>query len=105
VNSALLAVTYGGFGVLTLLLARRDAACGCFGSERALASPIQSLLSVAMAVVVAASAAASPHALSWILGRPTGTASVLLLGTAAAVYATVLAYSELPLLWRSWSPV
>jgi len=42
--------------------------------------------------------------LAWILERPPGSVAVLILGTAAAVYGTVLAYSELPRAWRSWSP-
>ncbi len=104
-SSALMAALYAGFAALTLALARAGAACGCFGAPSAPASPIQALVSAALALVCAVSAAAAPHALGWILERPVGTATVLVLGTAAAVYGTVLAYSELPQLWRSWSPV
>jgi len=104
VSSALMAMLYAGFAGLTLALSRAGAACGCFGDEGAPASPIQSLVSAALALLCAVCALAGPRALGWILGRPAGTVTVLLLGTAGAVYGTVLAYSELPLLWRSWSP-
>jgi hypothetical protein len=103
-SSALMAALYAGFTALTVALWRRGASCGCFGSERAPASPIQSLLSAALALAAAACVAAGPHAVGWILGRPPGTVTVLVLGLTGAVYGTVLAYSELPLLWRSWSP-
>jgi hypothetical protein len=101
--SVLLAVTYAGLAALTLGLARRSAACGCFGEGEMPASISQSILSAALALVCVAAAASQPHALGWILGRPAGTAAVLVVGTAGAVYGTVLAYSELPLAWRSWS--
>lgn len=103
-GSLLMAALYAGFAALTLVLSRRGAGCGCFGAERAPASAIQSLLSAALAAICVACAIAAPHALMWILDRPAGIATVLVLGTAGAVYGTVLAYSELPLLWRSWSP-
>ena len=104
VSSALMAMLYAGFAGLTLALSRAGAACGCFGEEGAPASPIQSLVSAALALLCAACALAEPHALGWILRRSAGTATVLGLGTAGAVYGIVVAYSELPLLWRSWSP-
>jgi hypothetical protein len=103
VLSGLLAVTYLGLAVLTLVLARRSAACGCFGEGETPASIAQSMLSGALALVCAASAGFPVHSLGWILGRPAGTAAILLVGTAGAAYGTVVAYSELPLAWRSWS--
>jgi hypothetical protein len=101
--SALLAATYAGLAGLTLVLARRSQACGCFGEGETPASISQSVLSGALALICAAAAVAQPHGLGWILGRPAGTAAVLVFGTAGAVYGTVIAYSELPLAWRSWS--
>jgi hypothetical protein len=101
--SALLAATYAGLAGLTLVLARRSQACGCFGEGETPASISQSILSAALALVCGAAAVWHPHALGWILGRPAGTAAVLVVGTAGAVYGTVVAYSELPLAWRSWS--
>ena len=102
--SALLACVYAGFSVLALLLWRRAESCGCFGAEGAPATPLQALISVLFAALCTAATGTSPHGLSWALGRPLGSAAVLVLGTAAAVYGTVLAYSELPQAWRSWSP-
>jgi hypothetical protein len=100
----LMAAVYAGFAWLTLVLARRGRACGCFGSERGPASPIQSLLSGALAVVAALGAASAAHGAIWLIHRPTATAMVLVLGTAAAAYGVVLAYSELPVLWSAWRP-
>ena len=104
VASGLLAGAYAGFAGVTVVLARRGAACGCFGSEQAPASPIQSLLSGALALVAAVCAVAGSHGAGWILQQPAATAVVLVVGAAGAVYGVVVAYSELPTLWRSWSP-
>jgi len=103
-SSVSIGALYAGFAVLALVLARRGHACGCFGQMREPASAIHSLLSVALALIATVSAVAAPHTLGWILERPAQTATVLVLGTAGAVYGVVLAYSELPQLWRSWSP-
>jgi hypothetical protein len=104
VSSALLALVYAGFAATTLVLWRRSEPGGCFGEDRTPASPLQALLSGSFAALCAASIGASPHGLRWALGRPPGSAAVLVLGTAAAVYGAVLAYSELPRAWVSWSP-
>jgi hypothetical protein len=101
--AAFLACVYAGFTVLTLALWRRAQSCGCFGADGAPAAPLQAVLSALLAAACAA-AAGSPRGLSWILERPMGTVAVLVLGTAVAVYGTVLAYSELPRAWHSWSP-
>jgi hypothetical protein len=102
--SALLAFVYAAFTGLALLLWRRAESCGCFGAEGAPATPLQAVLSALFAALCATAIGASPHGLGWALGRPLGSAAVLVLGTAAAAYGTVLAYSELPQAWRSWSP-
>jgi hypothetical protein len=104
INCALIATLYVGFALLTLVLWRDHAACGCFGSDHERASPLQSSISATLALVCAVSAAGAPHGAGWILGRPPGTVTILGLGTAAAAYGTVLAYTELALLWRAWSP-
>ena len=108
VGGALLALVlaglYAGFAVLAFRLARAGEACGCFGAPENPASPVQSALSAVLALVCAAAAAGSAHDLGWILGRPAGAVVVLGWGTAGAVYGIVLAYSELPPLWRSWEP-
>jgi hypothetical protein len=102
--SALLTCVYAGFTVLALVLWRRAGTCGCFGASGAPATPLQAGLSALFAVFCAAAIGTSPHGLSWALGRPLGSAAVLVLGTAGAVYGTVVAYSELPQAWRAWSP-
>jgi hypothetical protein len=99
------AVLYAGFSVLTLRLARTGAACGCFGAEGSPASGVQSLLSAALSALALASALGGAHTAAWILQRPVGTLAVLLIGAAGLVYGIVLAYSELPSRWQSWSPV
>ena len=43
------------------------------------------------------------HGLPWILGRAPLEALVLGLGIATAVFATVVAYTELPAAWGAWS--
>jgi hypothetical protein len=102
-SSALMGLVYVGFAATTLLLARRASSCGCFGDDRATASTMQAILSVVFALVCIAAVRWIPHGVSWMLGRPAGFAAVLLVGTAGAVYGTVLAYTELPLAWQSWS--
>jgi hypothetical protein len=102
--SGLMAALYAGFAALTLRLARAGEACGCFGAPSSPASPLQSLLSAALAIVGVLAAAGQTHAAGWFFGRAPGVATVLVLGTAGTVYGVVLAYTELPLLWRSWSP-
>jgi hypothetical protein len=99
VLSPLLAVTYAGLAVLTLVLARRSESCGCFGAGDAPASAAQSALSFVLALACAGPA----HGAGWIVGRPLGTAVVLALGVAAAAYGIVVVYSELPPAWRAWS--
>jgi hypothetical protein len=102
--AALMAALYAGFAVLTLRLARAGESCGCFGAEQSAASPLQSGLSASLAVVCLLAAIGGARSLDWILGRSPGGVTVLGLGTAGAVYGIVLAYSELPQLWRSWTP-
>jgi hypothetical protein len=101
-SSAVMACLYVGFAGLTLLLARRAAACGCFGDDRVPASSTQAILSVALALVSLAAVRWVPHGIGWMLERPAGLATVWVMGIAGAVYGTVLAYTELPLAWRSW---
>jgi hypothetical protein len=98
-----LAGLYAMFSGLALLLARRRSSCGCFGEGDAPASIVQSLLSAALALIALAAIAAPPHGIGWILARPITTTTVLLLGIAGSTYAAVLAYTELPAAWGSWS--
>jgi hypothetical protein len=95
-----LACCYATFAELALMLARRRAACGCFGEGDSPASRVQALLSAVLSLACAAAAVWSPHGL---LDRPAGQAVVLVIGIAAAAYATVLAYIQLPAAWSAWS--
>ncbi|HWE32211.1 MAG TPA: MauE/DoxX family redox-associated membrane protein [Solirubrobacteraceae bacterium] len=97
-----LAAVYAAFAALALVLHRRGAECGCFGDSGMPASPLQSAISALLAVVCALAAAASTHGIPWVLGRSPSTATILILGIGAAVYATVAAYSELPSAWTAW---
>jgi hypothetical protein len=97
------AATYTGFAWLTLVLHRRRAACGCFGAEGAPASPAQSAISAVLAAVAVAAAIWHAHDLSWIVSRSPVTAASLLIGIGGAVFALVVAYSELPAAWGAWS--
>jgi hypothetical protein len=98
-----LACLYAIFSGLALLLARRRSSCGCFGEGDGPASIVQSLLSAALALVALAALLSMPHGLGWLLQRPPTIATVSILGIAGSVYGTVLAYTELPLAWASWS--
>jgi hypothetical protein len=92
------------FAVLTFLLARRQASCGCFGDgQDSPASLTQSLLSGVLALSTGAGALALPHSLGWVLARPVPTAAALAVGILGAVYAAVVAYTQLPQAWGAWS--
>ncbi len=102
--AVMMAGLYAGFAIITLRLARVGEACGCFGAPQSPASPLQSALSGTVAAVCLLAAIGGARSLGWILERSPGVVTVLGLGTAGAVYGVVLAYSELPQLWRAWSP-
>jgi hypothetical protein len=101
--AAALAVVYTGFAVLVLILRRQEASCGCFGTTGAPASRSQAVISAVLALVSAAAAASGTHGVSWILGRSPVIAMTLVLGIGSAVFATVVAYSELPAAWKAWT--
>jgi hypothetical protein len=98
-----IAATYAGFAGLTLVLHRRRASCGCFGAEGAPASRAQSAISALLAATGAATAIWHAHGISWIVSRSPTTAFALAFGTGGAVFALVVAYSELPAAWSAWS--
>ena len=98
-----IACVYAIFAVVALLLARRQASCGCFGEDRTPASALQSMLSAAFAGVALAAALVGAHGLSWVIGHGPAAAGTLLVGIAGAVYATAIAYTELPAAWSAWS--
>jgi hypothetical protein len=98
-----LACMYVAFAALSLTLARRRAACGCFGDSDAPSTVSQALISAALALIALADALAGPHALGWVLAQPVARSATLLLATAASAYGVVAAYTELPQAWTSWS--
>ena len=102
ISAVALACLYAGFAALALVLHRRGAACGCFGDARTPASPSQSAISAALAAVCAVAAASRPPGVTWILERSPAIATCLVIGISGAVFATVVAYSELPSAWRAW---
>ncbi len=97
-----LAIVYAAFAALALVLHRRGAECGCFGDSGAPASPWQTAISASLATICTIAATGSAHGIGWVLARPAVTAATLVLGIGAAVYATVVAYSELPSAWAAW---
>ena len=94
---------YVTFAGVAAALARRRAACGCFGEDETPMSAVHVLASVALGAVAAAAAAAGPQGLGWVLERPAATAAVLATGIAGALYAVMLLYTELPAAWAAWS--
>lgn len=99
-SAAVLAAAYGAFAVLTLLLARHRAACGCFGEHDAPASAFQSLMSAVLALVALLAVIDPPHGLGWVAAHDE---IVLAIGIAGAAYAAAVAYTELPRAWSAWS--
>jgi hypothetical protein len=103
VSAAALGGCYVAFAVTAAALARRRAACGCFGEHEQPASLGQSAISGALAAVGFTAAAAAPHGAGWVLSRPVDEAVVLAIGVAGCGYALVLAYTQLPAAWGAWS--
>jgi hypothetical protein len=101
---ALLTATYALLALVAGALARRGAACGCFGGGDAPATAAHVGLSVVLAVIAGAGVAWPARGIAWLLGATPGVAGVLLLGIAGAAYASVLAYTELPSAWGAWRP-
>jgi hypothetical protein len=97
-----LACLYGLFSVASLVLARRQAACGCFGGEDSPASALQSVVSALLAVAALAAALAPPHGAAWILGHGVLVTATLVIGTFGAAYGIVLVYTAWPQAWGSW---
>ncbi len=102
-GAGLMAAAYAGFALLGMVLARRHAACGCFGDSRAQSTPAQAAISATLALVAMAATVRVPHGASWILGRGVPGALVLAIAIAAASWGTVLAYTEMPSAWGAWA--
>jgi len=103
VAAGALAAMYAAFAGAAVLLARRRSACGCFGEGDAPASLWQSIVSAAFALTAIAATIAPAHGLPWVLDQAPPTAAATTIGILGAAYAAVLAYTELPRAWQSWS--
>jgi hypothetical protein len=101
---ALLATAYAGLGLVAGVLARRGAACGCFGGGDTPAGAAHVSLSTAFALAAAGGVVWPAHGFAWMLRGTPGVAAPLAVGIAGAAYATVLAYTELPSAWSAWRP-
>jgi hypothetical protein len=86
------------------VLARRGAACGCFGDDDAPATAAHVSLSAVLALVAVTGVVWPARGIAWLLGSTPGVVAPLALGIAGAAYATVLAYTELPSAWGAWRP-
>ena len=102
ISAGLLAAFYGSFVGLTFALARVRASCGCFGEGDAPASWLQAVLSASLCLIAIAAAFAGTHGFTWVFHRDPLDAAVLIMGSLAATYGVVLAYTELPSLWAAW---
>jgi Methylamine utilisation protein MauE len=100
--AALLGAVYAGFAGIAVLLAHRQSACGCFGTDDAPATAAHWLLSALMAAVCAASARWTPHGLLWVLAHHPAVSGVLAIAVAGAAYAVIIVYSQLPAAWSAW---
>ncbi len=98
-----LAAAYAVFATVAVVLKRRRAACGCFGDNDLPVSPAHVVASELLGTVAVAAAVASPRGLGWMASQPAGIAGVLAVGIAAATYATVLVYTDVPRSWAAWS--
>ncbi len=97
-----LAVVYAVFAGVAVVLMRRRLACGCFGENDFPVSAGHCIASALLGTLVLAAAVAGPRGLGWVFGRAPGTAAVLLIGIAGAVYAVVLVYTVVPRAWGAW---
>jgi hypothetical protein len=102
-SAGAMAVLFAAFAVLSLRLAARGEACGCFGRQSAPASPGQAILSAALAAVCLAAAIAGAPGASGFLGGGAGAAIVTTAGVLAAAHGLVLAYTQLPEVWGAWT--
>ena len=101
--AAAVAAMYAVFAGVSFALARRRAACGCFGGDDAPAWVGQSVLSAALSSVGVAAAVVTPHGVGSILGAGVAHAAALTLAIFASAYAAILVYTQLPQAWTAWS--
>jgi hypothetical protein len=98
-----LAVLYGLFSLVAVVLMRRGVPCGCFGDNDLPVSSAHVIASELLGALAVGAALAGPHGVGWALGRPALSAAVLAAGIAGALYATMAVYTQLPAAWTAWS--
>lgn len=98
-----LALVYGLFSVVAVVLMRRGVACGCFGDNGLPVSWAHVIASELLAALSLGAALNGPRGLGWVLDQPAPQAVVLIAGIAGALYATVAVYTHLPAAWTAWS--
>jgi hypothetical protein len=98
-----LAVVYGLFSLVAVVLMRRGVPCGCFGDNDLPVSLAHVIASELLGTLALGAALTAPHGLGWVLGQPATQAAALLFGIAGALYATVVLYTQLPAAWVAWS--
>lgn len=98
-----LAIVYGLFSLVAVVLMRRGVPCGCFGDNDLPVSSAHVIASELLGAVAVGAALAGPHGLGWVLDQPPMQTAALLVGVAGALYATVAVYTQLPTAWAAWS--
>ncbi|MGN6871348.1 MAG: MauE/DoxX family redox-associated membrane protein [Solirubrobacteraceae bacterium] len=101
--AAALAVVYGLFSLVAVVLMRRGVPCGCFGDNDLPVSLAHVIASGLLSALALGAALTGPRGLDWLLDRPALQAAVLIVGVAGALYATVAVYTQLPAAWSVWS--
>lgn len=98
-----LAVVYGLFSLVAVVLMRRGVPCGCFGDNDLPVSLAHVIASELLAAMAVAAAFGSPHGLGWLARQPGISGATLVVGVAGATYAIVLVYTAVPRAWAAWS--
>jgi methylamine utilization protein MauE len=101
--AAALAVVYGLFSLVAVVLMRRGVPCGCFGDNDLPVSLAHVIASGLLGALALGAALTGPRGLGWLLDRPAPQAAVLIVGVAGALYATVAVYTQVPEAWAVWS--
>lgn len=102
-SACVLASAYGSLAAIALALARRQAACGCFGREEGPTSTVHWALSALLALPGLAAVWWTPHGLVWLISHHPALSAVLVVGVAGGAYALVTVYTQLPPAWGAWN--
>ena len=98
------AVAYGAFSLVALLLLRAGPSvdCGCFGQASSVASRAHVALNVVACLLAVAVALTHPPGLQWIASRAPLVAVTLAIGIVAAAYAAYAAFTLFAPAWRAY---